>query len=160
MIERWAVRAAEEQPNATRVHHETLLDHLPEFLCALATALEHTDPDGFPHRRSAVQHAQQRWEVGWSLAEVVRDYRILRLVILEHLDQCLNRSLRLREVQAVGLALDEAIEASVERYVRGADEQAKRNQELLQEADRRKNEFLATLAHELRNPLAPLQNSL
>jgi CheY-like chemotaxis protein/two-component sensor histidine kinase len=27
-------------------------------------------------------------------------------------------------------------------------------------ADRRKDEFLATLAHELRNPLAPLQNSL
>jgi PAS domain S-box-containing protein len=30
----------------------------------------------------------------------------------------------------------------------------------LKEADRRKNEFLATLAHELRNPLAPLRNAL
>jgi PAS domain S-box-containing protein len=30
----------------------------------------------------------------------------------------------------------------------------------LAEADRRKNEFLATLAHELRNPLAPLTNTL
>jgi len=30
----------------------------------------------------------------------------------------------------------------------------------LQDADRRKDEFLATLAHELRNPLAPLRNSL
>ncbi|HEY2776212.1 MAG TPA: PAS domain S-box protein [Candidatus Binatia bacterium] len=30
----------------------------------------------------------------------------------------------------------------------------------LQLADRRKNEFLATLAHELRNPLAPMRNSL
>jgi PAS domain S-box-containing protein len=30
----------------------------------------------------------------------------------------------------------------------------------LQEADRRKDEFLATLAHELRNPLAPIRNSL
>jgi len=30
----------------------------------------------------------------------------------------------------------------------------------LQDADHRKDEFLATLAHELRNPLAPLRNSL
>ncbi len=30
----------------------------------------------------------------------------------------------------------------------------------LAQTDRRKNEFLATLAHELRNPLAPLQNGL
>lgn len=30
----------------------------------------------------------------------------------------------------------------------------------LRAADRRKDEFLATLAHELRNPLAPIQNSL
>ncbi|MDP9120800.1 MAG: MEKHLA domain-containing protein [Acidobacteriota bacterium] len=32
--------------------------------------------------------------------------------------------------------------------------------EALQEADRRKDEFLALLAHELRNPLAPLRNGL
>jgi PAS domain S-box-containing protein len=32
--------------------------------------------------------------------------------------------------------------------------------EELREADRRKNEFLAMLAHELRNPLAPVQNAM
>jgi PAS domain S-box-containing protein len=36
----------------------------------------------------------------------------------------------------------------------------KEMQDRLHEADRRKDEFLATLAHELRNPLAPLRNSL
>jgi len=36
----------------------------------------------------------------------------------------------------------------------------KRVQEALREADRRKDEFLATLAHELRNPLAPLRSGL
>jgi PAS domain S-box-containing protein len=36
----------------------------------------------------------------------------------------------------------------------------KRLQEALKEADRRKDAFLAVLAHELRNPLAPMRNAL
>ncbi|WP_374562756.1 ATP-binding protein [Ideonella sp.] len=35
----------------------------------------------------------------------------------------------------------------------------KKNEALLREADRRKDEFLATLAHELRNPLAPIRQA-
>jgi PAS domain S-box-containing protein len=38
--------------------------------------------------------------------------------------------------------------------------QRKRAEEALREADRRKSEFLAMLAHELRNPLAPIGNAL
>jgi signal transduction histidine kinase len=38
--------------------------------------------------------------------------------------------------------------------------EAGRRADALREADQRKDEFLATLAHELRNPLAPLRNAL
>lgn len=38
--------------------------------------------------------------------------------------------------------------------------QHKRSEAILRESDRRKDEFLAILAHELRNPLAPLRNAL
>jgi PAS domain S-box-containing protein len=38
-------------------------------------------------------------------------------------------------------------------------EELKRADEMLKAADRRKDEFLATLAHELRNPLAPIRNA-
>jgi PAS domain S-box-containing protein len=43
---------------------------------------------------------------------------------------------------------------------RQAESELRRLADSLAEADRRKDEFLATLAHELRNPLAPLSNAL
>ena len=168
IIDRWSKRAVEEQPTAQRVHHEVLLDELPTLLMELGAGLAQAGDGGpAPHCRLAHLHAQQRWRTGWSLREVVSDYRILRLTLLAYLDENLDRPLRLVEIQAVGLALDEAIEVGVDRYVQFREEQFQRLERTVQahadglrEADRRKNEFLATLAHELRNPLAPLRNSL
>ncbi len=51
-------------------------------------------------------------------------------------------------------------EVELERKVQERTEELARANDALREADRRKDEFLATLAHELRNPLAPIRNAL
>jgi signal transduction histidine kinase len=65
----------------------------------------------------------------------------------------LDRSIRFALVQHRAAAL-------LERKVQERTEELARANALLLEADRRKDEFLATLAHELRNPLAPIRNAL
>jgi signal transduction histidine kinase len=175
LLDRWASRAAQEQPTAERIHHRVLLDHLNDFLQALGRSLAESDDEAASqHCWHAASHGVQRWETGWSLTEVVRDYQILRLVILDYLEEVLEGPPAPRVVMAIGLALDEAIAASVSRYVESRDEylrqveaeradrdrqiqeQLRHQAEALREVDRRKSEFMATLGHELRNPLAPL----
>ena len=63
------------------------------------------------------------------------------------------------------LALTRIVENAVERLAMarelfGRNAALIRSEKALSEADRRKNEFIATLAHELRNPLAPIASGL
>jgi len=58
-----------------------------------------------------------------------------------------------RAVRMDGMAMDITARKHAEELARDANEK-------LREADRQKNRFLAMLSHELRNPLAPIRNSL
>ncbi|HET6599294.1 MAG TPA: ATP-binding protein, partial [Burkholderiaceae bacterium] len=55
-------------------------------------------------------------------------------------------------------AADGAITGAITSFIDISDR--KRDEQALRDADRRKDEFLAMLAHELRNPLAPIRNAL
>src|SRR5690606_24873907 len=67
---------------------------------------------------------------------------------------------------AVGIARQAAVAIDNAHLFRKAEEEIRQRKDVevalrqreaeLREADRRKDEFLATLAHELRNPLAPI----
>lgn len=54
----------------------------------------------------------------------------------------------------------EQLNAELEQRVTERTARLTETQEALQEADRRKDMFLATLAHELRNPLAPMRSAM
>ncbi|MEN3353115.1 MAG: two-component system, chemotaxis family, CheB/CheR fusion protein [Betaproteobacteria bacterium] len=165
IVERWCKVAREEEPAAKRVHHDVLRDQLAEFLEGVGTALKQTGRAATnAHRKAAKEHGEQRWDSGWSLPELVRDYQVMRLVILEYLEANLDRPLYYRESMAVGVFIDDAVAESIARYVAYRDEHMRgiegERTRVLEDLSRRKDEFLAILGHELRNPLAPIRNSV
>jgi signal transduction histidine kinase len=164
IVERWCRLAQDQQPSAHRVHVAVLRDELPGFLEAIGEALKHEGRGGVEPYRKAKEHGEQRWENGWSVTELVRDYQLLRVVVLETLEENLRRPLYYRESLAVGVFIDDAVATSVARYVSARDDDrrvAERDRlEAIADLSRRKDEFLAILGHELRNPLAPIRNSI
>ncbi|WP_255428387.1 response regulator [Ramlibacter cellulosilyticus] len=64
-----------------------------------------------------------------------------------------------RELERANRRLLE-LNASLDRRVEERTAELQASEARLREADRRKDEFLATLAHELRNPLAPVRNAI
>jgi CheY-like chemotaxis protein len=67
-----------------------------------------------------------------------------------------------RELQALNQTLEAANTrlADANRILQAEMAERERLEQALRAADRKKDEFLAMLAHELRNPLAPLRNAL
>jgi two-component system, chemotaxis family, CheB/CheR fusion protein len=63
-------------------------------------------------------------------------------------------------VGASKVARDVSQRKATEQALRESEQRLRASEEALRDADRRKDEFLALLAHELRNPLAPIRYAL
>ncbi|MBC8119085.1 MAG: response regulator, partial [Burkholderiaceae bacterium] len=63
-------------------------------------------------------------------------------------------------IRCIGTMLDNTARRTDERHLRDSVIELQLAERSLREADRRKDEFLAVLAHELRNPLAPIRSAL
>jgi signal transduction histidine kinase/CheY-like chemotaxis protein len=160
-------------------------DTIPGFLDELADWLEtgHA-PGGRKLGEEALRHVFRRLDQGLDLGQVLREYRLLRQailhVVLEAEQQEQERASgrdqrglkdRVVELARLNAGLDVALADSIESFVGERDRRARAERERaeaevrdanerLREADRRKDEFLAVLSHELRNPLAPIRNSI
>src|SRR5690606_20004532 len=106
------------------------------MLDAIRRASDPTD-DGRYHidYRVAQRDGQYRWLRAWGKAEFE------------------GEGAARRAVRIMGVSCDVTREKEAEAALRESEKR-------LKEADRRKDEFLATLAHELRNPLAPISTGL
>jgi len=118
-----------------------LLDVDPDEPIGFELFQKRLHPDDRARRERAVAEA---WVTGMLEAE----YRVIR------------RDGELRWISSRGRVITSADGHQRMLGVVGDISEQKRALAALEDADRRKDEFLATLAHELRNPLAPLRNSL
>lgn len=154
ITDEWSERISDEAEVSTTHHREELRNRLPSFVRAMGAALKNPAASSTgPHRLLAVEHGEQRWEIGWKLSDVVSDYQHLRIVILELLDQKMERGLSLHEAIAVGYFLDDAIQAATVTFAEHQGTQ-------LRLAHERLTEFLSVLGHELRNPLSSVAAAL
>jgi signal transduction histidine kinase len=164
IVEVWCERVRAEEPTAARVHDDVLRNRLRDFLVSMGRGLlQSGERNPRAHRNTAIEHGEQRWDHGWSIVELVRDYQILHSVLLEHLSTALDRPADQRELMAIGVFIHDAIAASVAAYVANRDHEMRDTErayvERLREAYHRKDDFLALVLHELRNPVAAIENA-
>jgi signal transduction histidine kinase/CheY-like chemotaxis protein len=152
IIDTWTDRARSQGLGRPGAHRAELRDHLPGFLRSLGEDLSTPGADPDP-RRKAADHGRFRWQVGWELGEIVADYQLLRVAVLEHLQDALGREPTVDEVIALGVHFDDAVSAAVVTFGEHQGGQ-------LDQAHQRLNEFLGVLGHELRNPLGTITVAL
>ncbi|HEX3869282.1 MAG TPA: PAS domain S-box protein [Pirellulales bacterium] len=113
------------------------------------------DAKGRLMRQIAPRHEQHWFDLYGSVAltgETIR-FENVAAALGRYYDVCAFR-VGAPELRRVGVVFNDITER------KNTEEVVRRSQQALLEADKRKDEFLATLAHELRNPLAPIRNSL
>ena len=134
-------------PSAAKLDVPTLNDHIPgwiaEFAACLVTASE--APEGDACVTSPLAHGLQRFEDGFDIEEVVSEYNILR-DCLHELAERHGINLAGHDRRFVDKFFDDAIGAAVKAF---AESQAR-------EVQRRRTEYLAFVAHDLRTPLSAI----
>ncbi|MEM8502436.1 MAG: sensor histidine kinase [Cyanobacteria bacterium P01_D01_bin.1] len=171
IIEIWvkAVRTDIEINSNKGATYEAVHNGLPDVLEAVATLLTDafTDKDR-EAKQNALEHGHVRADQGYDLAEIVREYRILRNVLLLALEPELETGTvpeALGAVRQIDSALDDTVLITLESYMEHRFSLLKQmhaqllltNQELIRLIQNQKDN-VSHLAHELKNPLNAIIN--
>ena len=116
----WVEHAERTQPDADPQRRAEMIDHLPEQIRGMARAIATLNRDMGEAASLATQHGEHRWKAGWRLTEVVRDYQLLRLVLMEHIEAAMDESLPLE----LRLAMHETLDGSIMQAVSEFTQQA------------------------------------
>lgn len=114
----WEEMVSRELPFPERTAHRSQLrNNLPEYLKALARDLQ-TGKQGRDAKATpaARQHGIQRWQLGWDLELVVRDYQLLLHAIIDQANQLMDRSITSAEMQNLTRLLQDANIEAIRGY--------------------------------------------
>lgn len=123
---------------------ETIIDSLREYLTELASrvACEHAGEASATVSALAIAHAAQRFDHGYDVGAIVREYAALRELLSDVIEE--EGDITFHEVRLLFKYLLESVSDSVVKYAALRDDELRR----------RTAEHIAFLAHELRNPLS------
>ncbi len=144
LLTRWREQVR-QLPSAKHLDTPTIDDHVPVLLAELAAAFRAVSDETIPEALLAGSppiHGRQRHHDGFDIVEVVAEYNILRGCIHD-LAESHGLSLSGTAFHILNRVLDEAIGLAVQTF---ATERAL-------EVQRRREEYLALVAHDLRTPL-------
>ncbi len=113
---------------------------------------------------------KELWEIGLFSDKAANEAAVRTLqregyIRYEHLPLVTDRQQRV-EVEVIANTYDEDLQAVIQCNIRDITERSRLENQLQEQAlaladsHRRKDEFLAMLGHELRNPLAPISNAM
>ena len=144
LLSRWR-QQVRELPSARHLDVPTLNDHMPGVLGELFKALESHSDQTIPESlcdTSSPAHGLQRVQDAFDIEEVVAEYNILRGCIHDLADDN-GLSLQGKPFHILNRVFDHAIGVALQAYA---------TQRAL-EVQRRREEYLAFVAHDLRTPL-------
>ncbi len=165
ILERWRTLARSDARHAScriGLDDEALEDHLPSLFDKLVACLDGRDTPELEAEGAA--HGSQRRGLGYAVTELLWEMTLFRRVVMDAVDALQHEGAvpheEISEVRSRILDLiDASARASVGRWNAEAERERDRFQDELRAASEHKDRFLAMLAHELRNPVAPILNA-
>lgn len=147
VVSDWEAHAA-QMAGASRLSAPALRDHLPLLIDELVKDLEH------PHQSSELSHASSihgsdRLKTGMDLPQIVEEYKLLRLCIVQHAER-IGLDITREANRVMDELIDDGIRNAVKTYVALRDETERKQRE----------DYLTFVVHDLRAPLTAIYNAI